>query len=414
MSTDIGRWGWSADANPVQKTIHLPRDLSLKSGHREPSRLHGLRGAWAVGALVLVLGLFPWGRAVAQAPGAAEGMTHDQSLTDAAPSAPEGARKAIGWAVGMSSSEFGTILHTTDGGQTWERQGTPEELGDSNLSGAAAVSAQEAWAAGNLGENGLLLHTTDGGQHWDAEGDPVDLSGNGLVSVSAVDAHTAWAVGANGLILHTTDGGQHWMRQGAGLVPTVGLQGVYAADASHAWVVGPAEGSNRYGTILYTADGGGTWTKVPYAITHTPPPVGYYLITVHGVGANEVWAVGRDQIIHVSVTSTGVRTSDQTPSFGGGYDINGVFAVNKKTVWAVADNSVIWRSVNGGKKWHERSPQGAGYVFRVSALDKMHAWVTTGSYSGQGQILYTADGGKSWTPQPIPVNPQMWGISFVK
>ena len=90
------------------------------------------------------------------------------------------------------------------------------------------------------------------------------------------------------------------------------------------------------GTILRTADGGETWSKVPYAITHTPPPSGCYLITVHGANANEVWAVGRDQIIHVSVASSGIRVTDQTPVFGGGYDINGVFAVSRKTVWAVA------------------------------------------------------------------------------
>jgi photosystem II stability/assembly factor-like uncharacterized protein len=331
-----------------------------------------------------------------------------------APTEPEGAKKSVGWAVGMNAGGFGTILHTTDGGQTWKRQGTPEEVGDGDLTGAAAVSDREAWVAGNVGSDGLLLHTRDGGQHWYPEGAPADLSGNGLVSVSAVDLYTAWAVGANGLILHTTDGGARWVRQGAGQVPAVSLQGVYAADASHAWVVGPAEDGNNYGTILYTADGGETWLKVPYAVTHTPPPQGYYLITVHGMGANEVWAVGRDQVIRVSVTSSGIRATDQTPSFGSGYDINGVFAVNKKTVWAVADNSAIWRSVNGGKGWHKRDPQGAGYIFRVSALGKKQAWVTTGSYSGQGQILYTDDGGKRWVPQSIPVNPQMWGISFVK
>jgi len=74
-----------------------------------------------------------------------------------------------------------------------------------------------------------------------------------------------------------------------------------------------------------------TWSKVPYAITHPHPPSSRYLITVHGANANEVWAVGRDQVIHVSVTSGGIRATDQTPVFGD-YDINGVFAVNQKTV----------------------------------------------------------------------------------
>lgn len=223
-------------------------------------------------------------------------------------------------------------------------------------------------------------------------------------------------MGEKGLVLHTTDGGEHWVRQGAGQVPAVGLNGVYAPDASHAWAVGPAEEGDHYGTIVYTADAGSTWTKVPYTVTHTPVPTSYYLITVEGAGADEVWAVGRDQVVHVTVSAAGMQTSDQTPAFSSMMDINGVFAVNRKIVWAVADTSAIWRSLNGGKAWKKAygGPQNLGYVFRVSALDKDHAWATTGDQTGHGQILYTANGGKKWTSQQLPANPQMWGISFVK
>ena len=420
MEADVGRWAKPADGIPTRWTGRLGRERASKGDRHAKDSSRWFRAAGTASAMLMFLGLSAWGQ-VAAGPGcapsdlSAETPRALECVPDEASAAPEGAKKAIGWAVGLDSGGFGTILHTTDGGGRWERQGTSEDvLRNVNLTGAAAVSAREAWVAGNDGENsGMLLHTRDGGQHWYPEGDPEDLRGNGLVSVSAVDIYTAWAVGANGLILHTTDGGERWVRQGAGQAPVVSLQGVYAADASHAWVVGMNEEGKEYGTILRTTDGGETWSKVPYAITHTPPPSSRYLITVHGVGTNEAWAVGRGQIIHVSVASGGIRTTDQTPDIGD-YDINGVFAVNQKTVWAVADNSAIWRSVNAGKGWSKRSPQGAGYIFRVYAIDKKHAWVTTGSYSGQGQILYTDDGGKNWTPQPIPADPQMWGISFVK
>jgi photosystem II stability/assembly factor-like uncharacterized protein len=313
----------------------------------------------------------------------------------------------------LNAGGYGTVLHTTNGGQTWVRQGTPEELGESDLVGAAAVSAQEAWVAGSVGMDGILLHTRDGGWTWNAEGDPGDLAGNGLIAVSAANSTTAWAVGENGLILHTADGGQHWVRQGEGQAPAVAYNGVYAADALHAWAAGPEEPGNEYGTLVRTADGGKTWTKVPYTITHTAHPSGVYLITVHGAGADEVWAVGRDQIIHVSVHGSEVCVTDQTPDVGA-YDVNGVYAVSRKKLWAVADNSAAWRTLDGGKAWKKRSPQGAGYLFRVWALDSKHAWVTTGDYTGHGSIQVTSDGGKSWTSQSIPADPQMWGISFVK
>jgi len=420
MKADMRPRVTSADGIQAPVTARLSGERAPKGDRRAKDTIHWLRGAGTAGAMLLLLGLSVRGQGIVSDPGGDLGAQTDgtpgalECVVEDASAAPEGAKKAIGWAVGSTSGGYGTILHTTDGGQTWERQGTPEEVGNGALSGAAAVSAREAWVTGKVGEDAVLLHTRDGGQHWYPEGDAGDLTDNNLIAVSAVDLYTAWAVGANGLILHTRDGGLRWVRQGAGQVPPVELNGVYAADASHAWASGGNEEGKTYGTILRTTDGGETWSKVPYAITHKPPPSGCYLITIHGANANEVWAVGRDQIIHVSVASGGIRVTDQTPDFAGGFDINGIFAVNKKTVWAVADNSVSWRTVNRGKTWNERSPEGAGYVFRVYALDKHRAWVTTGSYSGHGQILYTDDGGKNWTPQNIPADPQMWGISFVK
>jgi photosystem II stability/assembly factor-like uncharacterized protein len=195
-----------------------------------------------------------------------------------------------------------------------------------------------------------------------------------------------------------------------------GINGVYASDASNVWVVGSPEEGNNYGTILHSTDGGDTWVKVPYTITHTPPPTGYYLITVHGANANEVWAVGRGQIMHISVTRKGISVTDQTPGFSSYMDVNGVYALNPRTIWAVADSGNIWRSDNGGKKWTLRNAgqYNHGYLLRVSAIDGMNAWATESDQYGGGQIVYTSNGGKSWVPQTIPVQTGMWAISFVK
>jgi photosystem II stability/assembly factor-like uncharacterized protein len=327
------------------------------------------------------------------------------------PKVATAATKAVGWAVGVVSDGHGTILNTTDGGQTWVRQGIQEAISNVMLYGVSAVNAREAWVVGES----VILHTRDGGQSWCREANSTDLTGTGLQAVFAVDIYTAWAVGVNGVILRTTNGGCTWQRQGVGQIPAVSLNGVYASDASHAWVVGDAEAGNQYGTILRTTDGGDTWVKVPYTVTHTPLPTDYYLITVHGANANKVWAVGHDQIMHISVTNKGVSVTDQTPRFANYMDINGVFAVNRSTIWAVADSGAIWRSGNGGRTWTMRNAGqfDHGYILRVNAIDGMNAWATESSQSG-GQVIYTSNGGKSWASQTIPVQPGMWGISFVK
>ena len=359
-----------------------------------------------LGVMLLILSAFLWSPASAQ---------RTQALEEYTPRA-YCAKKAIGWAVGDPVGGYGTILHTTDGGESWERQGSPGEIPNVDLNGVVAVDARKAWVVGESDGYGVILHTRDGGKTWRREGEIDDLRGVGLVAVSAVDQLTAWAVGSNGTILHTTNGGRRWERQGLGQVPTVTLQGVYASDASHVWVVGLNEEGNLYGTIVRTIDGGATWQKVPYTIDRggeaTP------LISVHGATADEVWAVGNRQILHIAVTRKGISVTDQTPhALAGPYDTNGVFALTRWNIWVVADFSNIWRSFNGGGTWNllNAGHHDLGFVLRISAIDWWNAWATTADqYGYSGQVLHTPDGGKSWTSQQIPVQPRMWGISFVR
>ena len=65
-----------------------------------------------------------------------------------------------GWAVGTG----GTILHTEDGGKSWQAQasGTQERLNS-----VVFVTPQAGWAVGN---GGTILHTEDGGKSWQAQG----------------------------------------------------------------------------------------------------------------------------------------------------------------------------------------------------------------------------------------------------
>ena len=102
------------------------------------------------------------------------------------------------WAVGGSVDGYGTILHTTDGGQNWERQGTSIDIPNVTLTGISAVDADEAWAVGPPDpESGyaVILHTKDGGWRWTREGLRDDLKDLTLIAVSAVNENIAWAVG---------------------------------------------------------------------------------------------------------------------------------------------------------------------------------------------------------------------------
>lgn len=136
----------------------------------------------------------------------------------------------------------GTILRTTDGGETWARQfgGT-----SATYRAVSFVDANTGTAVGSRFGQGFILRTTDGGATWTpgTRGTSASLS-----SVSFVDANIGTAVGQTGTILRTTDGGATWTPQTSGT--PVWLIGVSFVDANRGTVVG------ERGTILRTTTGG--------------------------------------------------------------------------------------------------------------------------------------------------------------
>jgi photosystem II stability/assembly factor-like uncharacterized protein len=75
--------------------------------------------------------------------------------------------------------------------------------------------------------------------------------GNTLNSVKFISSTVGWTVGAYGTILYTTNGGTTWTSKSSGT--TEDLMAISFVDANNGWIVG------WEGTILKTTDGGSTW-----------------------------------------------------------------------------------------------------------------------------------------------------------
>ena len=202
-----------------------------------------------------------------------------------------GFTNGVGWAVGSPQDGHATILHTTNGGALWSRQGPVENIPDYDLRGVFAIDACNAWIVGTkMGGYGVILRTTDGGQSWIRQGDSSQVPDIDLKGVYAVNKRIAWVTGNHGVILHTKDGGETWTRQAEDVAPDVLLMGVYASDANHVWVVGdPSNGCNdtTCGTILHTRNGGRTWDRQ----TYKPNPLlddSRSLIWVHGLNIRTI------------------------------------------------------------------------------------------------------------------------------
>jgi photosystem II stability/assembly factor-like uncharacterized protein len=110
-----------------------------------------------------------------------------------------------GWLVG----DGGLIQLTTDYGATWK----PVEVLPENLAcqldwHTVAVCNDHIWIAGAPGS--VVLHSPDGGQTWQGHATGCTTPLNKLFFV---DATHGWAVGNLGGILHTGDGGETWQSQ---------------------------------------------------------------------------------------------------------------------------------------------------------------------------------------------------------
>lgn len=142
-----------------------------------------------------------------------------------------------GWIVGAA----GTILHTEDGGRSWQEQ-------DSNTRAAlfhvAFSDARHGWV---VGQDGTILRTSDGGRNWQ-EVSPDDLPDDlpkdaTFMSVKFTDSQHGWVVGYKGLILYTSDGGARWRRQDSRT-----KEDLYAlfVDGKYCWAVGGSGVMLRY------------------------------------------------------------------------------------------------------------------------------------------------------------------------
>ena len=147
--------------------------------------------------------------------------------------------KHRGWAVGMN----GTILSTLDGGVHWHLALISRRHSSFLLDAVTFVTADSGWVVGldlrSLGMDGLILHTENGGKTWQRQ---ESHTANFLDDVFFISETEGWIVGKEGLVLHTKDSGQNWRPQRTDT--RTDLKAIYVSNSNSGWVVG------QNGTIL--------------------------------------------------------------------------------------------------------------------------------------------------------------------
>lgn len=342
----------------------------------------------------------------------------------------------VGWAIGQGETiNTAVIVHTVDGGVTWQKQGDSSAwTGQGN--DISAVDKWIAWAAlGSAGDGetgGAILHTRDGGATWTMQAIPAGLSG-GIKAVKGLSRREAWAASLGGTILHTTDGGHNW-----NIVPhpTAPIVQVNRMDAMgrNVWIADAATG----GAVVHSHDGGHTWRGRRWDQVRPVRPAwrAEYLpnsdspLTVHAFSPLAVWASGaslpNDNPSFYRTVDAGVQW-EHVIQVGANDHLDDICAASPNDVWGALNGDGI-----DGRVWRvhvERDglvdakdvtpPAQDGYVASgVTCLDTRVAWVV-GSQQAEvdknkplGIILHTTDGGETWAQQSAPDDVFYWKISF--
>ncbi len=288
-----------------------------------------------------------------------------------------------GWVVGSQTfdiSHWGqVILHTQDGGLTWETQYEQgpdfEGLGKGGLfsthrlADVQFVDAQNGWAVGSsenfYRENkwehhGAILHTTDGGLTWQEQSNESLYNDRDreFFAVDFINSQNGWALAAryfpspNVHLAHTSDGGTNWQWVDTDVEGTLAIgyafvQGdVFFSDPQHGWAIG------GNGTIIHTADGGATWTQQVLACGYPSCSIPVYAVEI--LDSQTGWIAGVD-LYHTS--NGGVEWLPQEIDLPEA--IRDMQFVDAQSGWLAGDRGVLLRTTDGGATW-ERIETGEG------------------------------------------------------
>jgi photosystem II stability/assembly factor-like uncharacterized protein len=271
--------------------------------------------------------------------------------------------------IGWSAGDEGTIVKTTDSGESWFSQSVATQ---DIIHSIFFIDSLNGWIA--LYEfiparHGSVMHTTNGGETWITQLQ-VDLVT--LHDVFFTDTNNGYTVGSSGTLYKTTNSGQNW-----NYVSPISGYWLYSAffhNQDFGWVCGGLEGY-----LLRTTNAGQTWSNISIPVIPRMMAIFFY-------DDNFGWACGASGNI-IRTINGGL---DWTATNSGiNKELRDIFFINQYEGWAVSLGGKIIHSIDGGVEWELQNSGTTSNLFGVSFADESLGWVA----GDNGTILKTLNGG---------------------
>lgn len=294
-----------------------------------------------------------------------------------------------GWAVG----NYGTILKSTDSGQTWKKQnsGTSE-----TLHSVFFTNIQTGWAVGY----GVRLKTTNGGQTWSVEsvnfGVYPYVTPYNLLDIYFIDSQIGWiATGFGGKLFFTLNGGGSWQFRDV----NTDAEKVFFTNPQEGWFVG-SEG------IFKTSDGGLTWVN----------KFSNNLINLYSIAfanSNIGWAIGTNIIsyqpiiiegIVLKTTDNGETWSQQTSFYS--QPLYDIFFADTQNGWLVGEGGYISKTTDGGASWIKYQTGTTSALKSVHGISNQMGWIVGGT------AIFRTSNGTNWNQISTGTGQDIQEINF--
>ena len=253
------------------------------------------------------------------------------------------------------------------------------------------VDKNNGWATG---ESGKIIHTIDGGISWEYQQTPLSIL---IYSVCFINKDIGWACSEN-KIIKTTNGGENW---NIAFVDTVRskfgttdssykyYQQVYFKDELNGWAV------NESGELIHSSDGGYNWIKQAEWEFGGPA-----YISFGDYNNGFVYCPGNNLLI--SLDGGNSWTSKNLDSIG---YVNNIKFVSKNNGWIITSNmysdavftgSPVYHTTNGGINWISKAKIDDPLLTSITFTSIDNGWIT-----GSKGIYQTIDGGNTWKADEI-------------
>lgn len=242
---------------------------------------------------------------------------------------------------------------------------------------------------------------------WEAQASGVTTR---LRGISAVSARVAWASGANGTLLRTADGGKTWTKLAtpAG-AEKLDFRDIDAVSDSVAYAL--SIGSGETSRIYKTRDSGATWDL---QFANKDPKVFLDAMAFSDANHGVAFSDSVDGQFVILTTANGGTSWDRVPvdrlppalEGEGAFAASGTnVAVLGTSIWIGTTKSRVLRSTDGGKSWSVvQTPIAIGEatgIFSIAFKDAKNGVVVGGDYTKESQAgdnaAFTTDGGVTWT-----------------